>query len=119
MASPTDTSEGLLQRVESFVSDNRKAIIAGAAFVFAAGGVGYYLYASRNATKPTHDLEKAPEGKKKKKSKKKKVGADDGPILEERKPKSKPSATASEAASGKGRLRRPCFDSLTDLYLLS
>lgn len=102
MAPSTDTSEGLLQRVESFVSDNRKVIIAGAAFAVAASGVGYYLYASRNAAKPTPDLEKAPNAKKKKGSKKKKVvGNSDGPILEERKPKSTPADTASEAASGK------------------
>ena len=114
MSSSTDTSEGLLQQVESFVSDNRKVIIAGAAFVVAAGGAGYYLYALRNATKPAHDLEKAPEGRKKKKNKKKKVGDNDGPVLEER--KSKLSDTASDAASGKDRLLRTCFDTLTDSF---
>ena len=85
------------------MSDNRKVIVAGAALVVAAGGVGYYLYASRNAAKAIPDLEKAPEGKKKKKSKKKKVGDDNGPILEERKPK--PSDTASGATSG---TKPPC-----------
>jgi hypothetical protein len=101
MASPTDASEGLLQRIESFVSDNRKVILVGAAFVAAAGGVGYYLYASRDATKPRHDLEKAREGKKKRKNKKKKVGEDDGPVLEERSPRPMPSDAVSEVASGK------------------
>jgi len=119
MASSTDASEGLLQRVESFVSDNRKVIVAGAALAVAAGGVGYYLYASRNAAKPIHDLEKAPEGKKKKKSKKKKVGDDNGPILEERKPKLKPSDTASGATSGTKPPCDACVLSRLMIYLAS
>lgn len=98
MASSSEASGTLLTRVESFVSDNRKAVIAGAAFAVAAGGVGYYLYASRKVGEPTADVEKASDGKKKKKNKKKKVGEDDGPLLEERKPKSKPADTASETS---------------------
>lgn len=98
MASSSETSESLLTRVESLVSDNRKAIIAGAAFAVAAGGVGYYLYASRKAGQPVADVEKASDGKKKKNKKKKRVGEEDGPLLEERKPKSKPADTASETS---------------------
>ncbi|KAF8317411.1 ADP/ATP carrier receptor [Clavulina sp. PMI_390] len=101
MASTSEASGTLISRVESFVSDNKKAIVAGAAFAVAAGGVGYYLYTQQRkpgSGRATSDLEKSGESKKKKKSqKKKKVGDDDGPILEERKPKPKaPEPAAAE-----------------------
>jgi len=73
--------------------------------------MGYYLYALRNAAKPIHDLEKAPEGKKKKK-----VGDDNGPIME---PKPKPSDTTSEATSGTKLPCDTCVSSRLLIYLAS
>lgn len=115
----TNTSETLLTRVESLVSDNRKAIIAGAAFAVAAGGVGYYLYTARTASASLPDVEKGPEGKKKKKaSKKKRVGEEGGPLLEERKPKSKPSDTASETSGMHAYLKHVRMSILLTVSLL-
>lgn len=83
----------MLTRVESFVSDNRSAILAGAAIAVAAGGAGYYLYSSKSRM-PSGDAEKGLGKKKKTKSpKKKKVGEEDGPLLEEVVPKPKSGPT--------------------------
>lgn len=107
MASPADsqTSEALITRAQSFISDNKQAILAGAAVAVAAGGVGYYLYSTRaslaasgTSSTDVEKGEKASEGgkKKKKSSSKKKKNHDDGPILEERKPKATAAATTSD-----------------------
>ncbi|KAK7047742.1 TOM (translocase of outer membrane) complex component [Paramarasmius palmivorus] len=84
----SDSTAGLVERVQSFVSENKRAILIGtAAAAIAAGGVAYYASSSRPAKKS--DIEKGDKkSKKKDKSKKKKsVNDPDGPILEERKPK--------------------------------
>lgn len=90
----SDSSNALISRAQSFVSENRRAIIVGAAAAVAVGGAGYYLYSTRpgargRASSADGDAEKAISGKKKSKSSKKKKSKDkDGPILEERTPKS-------------------------------
>ena len=84
--SSSTSSQGVVDRVQNFVSEHKHAVlIATAAAVIAAGGVAYYASTSRG---PGGDVEKGDGKKDKKKSKKRKtVKDDDGPILEERKPK--------------------------------
>ncbi|TFK35789.1 mitochondrial outer membrane translocase receptor TOM70 [Crucibulum laeve] len=81
----------LVERVQDFVSENKRAVLLGAAAVIAVGGVAYYA-ASTSRGGVEGDVEKAERKEKKRsnksKSKKKKtVKDDDGPLLEERKPK--------------------------------
>jgi hypothetical protein len=91
-----DSSSTIVDRVQNFVSEHKKAIlITTAAAAIGAAGVAYYASTSR--PRPPPDVEQAGEKKDKKKSKgkkKKSTKGDSGPILEERKPK-------VEAASGK------------------
>lgn len=74
MSNSDSAAQGLVDRVQSFISENKRAIIIGtAAAAIAAGGVAYYA----SSSKPSR-----PDGKKdkKKSSKKRKT---DGPIIEE------------------------------------
>ena len=84
----------LLERVQGFVGEHKKAIVIAAAAAAVAGGV---YYASTSFSKPPGDSASETSGKKKKKTgsrgakkngkdKEKRVGDVDGPILEERKP---------------------------------
>lgn len=88
----------LLDRVQDFVSEHKKAIVIAAAAAAVAGGLGVAYYASTSSSKPPRDSSSDSSGKKKKKTgsrgskkggkdKEKSVGSVDGPILEERKPK--------------------------------
>lgn len=86
----------LLERVQDFVTEHKKAIaIAAAAAVVAGAGVAYYnsATASSSSSSEGDDGETGKPKKKKtgsrgaKKSSKDKKGAADEPILEERKPK--------------------------------
>ncbi|RXW19033.1 hypothetical protein EST38_g6833 [Candolleomyces aberdarensis] len=84
-----DSSSTIVDRVQSFVSEHKKAIlITTAAAALGAAGVAYYASTSR--PRPPPDVEQAGEKKDKKKlkgKKKKSTKGDSGPILEERKPK--------------------------------
>ena len=93
----SSSSQGVVDRVQNFVSENKHAVlIATAAAVVAIGGVAYYASTSRG---PGGDVERAEGKKDKKKSKKRKtVKDDDGPILEERKPKTAAVAEEGESA---------------------
>ncbi|GJE95961.1 ADP/ATP carrier receptor [Phanerochaete sordida] len=72
----------VVERVQNFVSENKKAVLIGAAVAAVAiGGAAYY--ASTSASEQTSRKK----DKKKSKSKKKKSPSDDGPLLEEIKPK--------------------------------
>jgi hypothetical protein len=83
MASSESTTT-LFERVQGFVSENKRAILISAtAAAVAAGGVAYYASTS-SRTRAEPDVEKG--GKKKKPKKKKTVKDADGPILEERVP---------------------------------
>ena len=88
----------LLDRVQDFVSEHKKAIVIAAAAAAVAGGLGVAYYASTSSSQPPKDSSSDTSGKKKKrtgsrgakkagKEKEKRVGHADGPILEERKPK--------------------------------
>ncbi|KAH9895871.1 ADP/ATP carrier receptor [Cubamyces lactineus] len=85
--SSSTSSQGVVDRVQNFVSEHKHAVLIGtAAALVAIGGVAYY--AASSSSGPRGDVEKGEGKKDKKKSKKRKtVKDDDGPILEERKPK--------------------------------
>jgi len=88
MSSSSTSSQGVVERVQSFVSENRRAVLIGtAAALVAIGGVAYYASTSRGPG-ADGDAEKGERKKDKKKGKKRKMMKDkDGPILEERAPK--------------------------------
>ena len=102
-AMSSTSSQGVVDRVQAFVSEHKHAVLlATAAAVVAVGGVAYYASTSRG---PDGDVEKGEGKKDKKKSKKRKtVKDDDGPILEERKPK--PTTVVAEEGA--------CFTCLAD-----
>jgi import receptor subunit TOM70 len=88
----SDSSAGLVERVQGFVSENKRAILIGtAAAAIALGGVAYYASTSSRPG-ARGDLEKGKKKEKKKSSKdgkkKKTVKDPNGPILEEREPPS-------------------------------
>ncbi|TCD70393.1 TOM (translocase of outer membrane) complex component [Steccherinum ochraceum] len=87
--SASTSSDGVVERVQNFVAENKRAVLLGAALTVAAiGGVAYYASTSRRSD--DGDPEKGDRKKKKasKSSKKTKSGKDeDGPLLEEAKPK--------------------------------
>ncbi|KAH0580575.1 hypothetical protein H2248_002070 [Termitomyces sp. 'cryptogamus'] len=83
MASSEPTT--FIDRAQSFISENKRVILLGAAAALAVGGVAYYASTSSRPHAPP-DVEKGTrkEKKKSKGSKKKKTVRDaDGPILEE------------------------------------
>lgn len=84
--SSSTSSQGVVDRVQNFVSEHKHAVLLGtAAALVAIGGVAYYASSSRG---PGGDVERGEGKKDKKKSKKRKTVKDeDGPLLEERKPK--------------------------------
>ncbi|KAI8995265.1 hypothetical protein BD414DRAFT_506078 [Trametes punicea] len=84
--SSSTPSQGVVERVQNFVSEHKHAVLIGtAAALVAIGGVAYYASSSSG---PRGDVEKGEGKKEKKKSKKRKTVKDeDGPILEERKAK--------------------------------
>ena len=84
-----ESSSSIVDRVQGFIAENKRAILIGAAVVVAAGGVAYYASASSSSSRPSSpgaDSESTRSKKKKKKSAKKKAAKDtdtNGPILEE------------------------------------
>ena len=84
--SSSTSSQGVVDRVQNFVSEHKHAVLLGtAAALVAIGGVAYYASSSRG---PGGDVERGEGKKDKKKSKKRKTVKDkDGPVLEERAPK--------------------------------
>ncbi|KAI0795831.1 ADP/ATP carrier receptor [Abortiporus biennis] len=85
-SSTSASSQTVVDRVQTFVAENKKVVLLGAALTVAAiGGAAYYASTSRTQG---GDVEKGEKKKDKKKGKKKRGGKDsDGPILEEVKPK--------------------------------
>ncbi|ETW76674.1 mitochondrial outer membrane translocase receptor, subunit TOM70 [Heterobasidion irregulare TC 32-1] len=83
------SDDALLDRLQSFVSENRRGVLiaaAAAAAVIAIGGVAYYNGAAGGDDEESLKSDKKKD-KKKQKKQKKSVKDKDGPILEERKPK--------------------------------
>ncbi|KAF9221146.1 ADP ATP carrier receptor [Gyrodon lividus] len=81
-----DASPSYLDRLQEFVSENKRAILVGTAAAVIAVGAVYYASSS---SRPGSDKSRSKDKKKEKSSssKKKKTVRDDGPILEEIKPK--------------------------------
>jgi len=84
MAHQESTAQGFVERVQGFVSENRRAILIGtAAAAIAVGGAVYYASTSHR----TADSDVERRSRDKRKGKKRKTTKDkDGPILEERSP---------------------------------
>ncbi|KAI0315497.1 hypothetical protein OF83DRAFT_1199927 [Amylostereum chailletii] len=79
------SEDSLIDRLQSFVSDNKRGlVISAAAAAVAAGGVAYYVASSRSGH--AGDEESQRKKDKRRKKGKKTVKDSDGPILEERKP---------------------------------
>ncbi|KAJ7577925.1 hypothetical protein C8J56DRAFT_1016670 [Mycena floridula] len=95
----TEPARSLVDRVEGWVSENKRAILLGTAAVAIAGGIAYYASTSTSQTSMSSKKEKE------KKQRKKKTTKDaDGPILEERKPRTEaipeqPKYTAEQIAA--------------------
>ncbi|THV05355.1 mitochondrial outer membrane translocase receptor TOM70 [Dendrothele bispora CBS 962.96] len=88
MSASESTGTGIVERVQDFVSENKRAILLGTAAAVAVGGVVYYASTSSRSRDDVERAEKRERKKQSKASKKKKGVSDpDGPILEERKPK--------------------------------
>ncbi|KAF8630561.1 hypothetical protein AX17_005373 [Amanita inopinata Kibby_2008] len=92
-SSPPQPSTSFVDRLQEFVSENKRAILIGtAAAVLAVSGVAYYAASTSSTRSRVGDAEKGEGvGKKKKKSKGSRKKNDrekekDGPILEERQP---------------------------------
>ena len=84
--SADDSTNSLVERVQDFVSEHKKAILIATAAAAAAAGIAYVQYSRILSGKESESVE----AKKKKKSSSKgtkKKKSDDGPILEEKKPK--------------------------------
>lgn len=80
--SSSTSSEGVVDRVQAFVSENKRVVLVGAALTVAAIG-GFAYYASTSRRPGEGDTEKG-ERKKKSKSKKPKSSKDgEEPLLEE------------------------------------
>jgi import receptor subunit TOM70 len=79
---PDAPIDSVLDRLQSFVSDNKRVLLIGAAAAAVAAGAVYY--ASASSSRPGKK-----DGKRKRKDGKdsKRFGDSDGPILEERKPR--------------------------------
>ncbi|KAJ8496329.1 hypothetical protein ONZ45_g12497 [Pleurotus djamor] len=89
--SQTQSADSVVERVQSFLLDNKRAVLIGAAAALAVGGAAVYYASSSSDRGRLSDAERG-EGKKDKKKhgKKKKSGkssSKDSPILEEKQPK--------------------------------
>ena len=77
MSNSDSSAQGLVDRVQSFVTENKRAILVGTALVVAAGGVALYASAS-SSPKASRDKKD-----KKKSGKPKPRDVESGPIIEE------------------------------------
>jgi import receptor subunit TOM70 len=87
---PMSSEDTFADRVSSFISENKRGIVIGvAAAAVAVGGVAYYVASSRadGGGRDEESLRAAKKKDKKKKKSSKTVKDQEGPILEERKPK--------------------------------
>ncbi|KAI0338689.1 ADP/ATP carrier receptor [Trametopsis cervina] len=85
----SSTSQGVVDRVQNWVSENKRVVIVGAVVATVAiGGAAYYASTSRSGDGDKGERKKDKKKAAKASSKKKKaVGESDGPILEEISPK--------------------------------
>jgi import receptor subunit TOM70 len=109
-SSSSSSAVSIVEKVQDFVSENKRAVLLGGALVVALAGIGYVSYQRSSAAAAGRggddsDVEAGERGeerkgkKKKSKGKKKRLtGNGDGPILEEIKPA--PSVAASVEDAG-------------------
>ncbi|KAJ6632484.1 hypothetical protein B0H10DRAFT_2206835 [Mycena sp. CBHHK59/15] len=90
----TESTPGIVDRVQNFVAEHKTAILIGTGVAVAIGGAAYYAStsSSSDAGRDRKDRKKGSNLSKKRKS----VKDADGPILEERKPKGEPAPLQSE-----------------------
>lgn len=84
------SDDTVLERISSFISENKRGVVIGAAAAaVAVGGVAYYVASSRagHGDGDEESLRGAKKKDRKKKKHRKPVKDKDGPILEEKKPK--------------------------------
>lgn len=74
-----DAAPSYIERVQDFVSENRRAILVATAAALVAAGAVYYASSSRPSSSKGKSKDKKP--------KKKSVNDSDGPIIEEIQPK--------------------------------
>ncbi len=80
----SETATGIVERVQMFVAENKKAVLVGTAVAaVAVGGAVYYA----SSSKGSGDKKKRGKSSGTAPKKKKTVKDRDGPLLEERKPK--------------------------------
>lgn len=85
--SSSEPAQSVVERVQHFVSENKKVVLIGAAVAAVAiGGAAYY--ASTSGSDEDKGARKKDKKKSKSSKKKKSVGDADGPLLEEVSPKS-------------------------------
>ena len=105
MSNSDSSSQGFVDRVQSFVTENKRAILIGTALAVAAGGVA--LYASTSSSpKPSRDKKD-----KKKSGKSKPRDVESGPIIEELPVEDQPSKPLSfvHFAAGSRRKLTSCL----------
>lgn len=78
MSNPDPSAHGFVDRVQSFITENKRAILIGTALAVAVGGAALYASAS---TSPKASGERR--DKKKKPGKPKSHDVESGPIIEE------------------------------------
>lgn len=87
---PMSSDDTVLDRISSFISENKRGVVIGAAAAaVAVGGVAYYVASSRagHGSGDEESLRGVKRKDKKKRKHKKTVKDKDGPVLEEKKPK--------------------------------
>ncbi|KAF9018353.1 ADP ATP carrier receptor [Hymenopellis radicata] len=97
----SETATGIVERVQTFVAENKKAVLVGTAVAAVAVGGAVYYASSSKAAGDKGDKKKRGKTSAAAPKKKKTVKDRDGPLLEERKPKApveeeKPELTAEQ-----------------------
>lgn len=78
MSNADSSAQGFADRVQSFVTENKRAILIGAALAVAAGGVALYASASSSPQTPGDKKDK-----RKRPAKPKPHDVESGPVIEE------------------------------------
>ena len=100
MSNPDSSTQGFVDRVQSFVTENKRAILIGTALAVAVGGAA--LYASASSSPKTSGGKR---DRKRKSGKPKPHDVESGPIIEEIPVEDQPSKPSQlvHKASGHGR----------------
>lgn len=90
MSNTDSSAQGFVDRVQSFVTENKRAILVCAALAVAAGGVALYASASSPPTTPGDRKDK-----RKRPAKPKPYDVESGPVIEEVPVEDQPSESSS------------------------